>query len=131
MYESLSDEQLQKLLIISQMASKAEGNSSIINALNNQALSILLPETDEMDEMASLYSLTEDEGLKQDMLSKYYEGQGIDPTKKAQEQALLAQFAEQFPSESQDAGKNISYQTFNIMKEHLMISLTGAIYPQE
>jgi hypothetical protein len=108
----LSDKQRDEAMKIASLGAMFGGTKEMDSYLMQAMMNVLIPETDEMDEMASLYSLTEDEGLKQDMLSKYYEGQGIDPAKKAQEQALLAQFAEQFPSESQDAGKNISYQTF-------------------
>jgi hypothetical protein len=108
----LSDKQRDEAMKIASLGAMFGGTKEMDSYLMQAMMNVLIPETDEMDEMASLYSLTEDEGLKQDMLSKYYEGQGIDPAKKAQEEALLAQFAEQFPSESQDAGKNISYQTF-------------------
>jgi len=95
----LSDKQRDEAMKIASLGAMFGGTKEMDSYLMQAMMNVLIPETDEMDEMASLYSLTEDEGLKQDMLSKYYEGQGIDPAKKAQE-------------ESQDAGKNISYQTF-------------------
>jgi len=104
MYENLTDEQLEKLLIIAQMMEKSQGDKNTINALNEYALSVLLPETNKMDELASLYELTGDESIKNELLNEYYSSKGISPEQRTVNNAYLEKFAKEFSTEDDKYG---------------------------
>lgn len=117
MYENLSDEDLQKLLIISQMMERSQGDKNTINALNEYAVSVLLPETNKIDELASLYSITEDESVKDDLLSEYYTSKGIDPKQRKSNNIYSQKFAEDYALDDKKYGDENAYlQT--IIQEH-------------
>jgi len=117
MYENLSDEDLQKLLIIAQMTEKSQGDKNTINALNEYALSVLLPETNKMDELASLYSITGDEKVKSELLNEYYKTQGIDPKQRVLSNIYSQKFAEDYALDDKKYGDENAYlQT--IIQEH-------------
>jgi len=109
---NLSKEQKERLSTIIEIGGMFGGNESIDKVLMNEVFSVLLPQTDKVDELASLYSITKDDKVKSELLNEYYKTQGIDPAQKAQQEALMTQFGEEFPIDSSDAGQNIAYQNF-------------------
>ena len=117
MYENLTDEQLEKLLIIAQMMEKAQGDKNTINALNEYALSVLLPETNKMDELASLYELTGDESIKNELLNEYYKTQGIDPKQRVSNNIYSQKFAEDYALDDKKYGDENAYLQA-IVQEH-------------
>ncbi len=104
MYENLTDEQLEKLLIIAQMMEKAQGDDTLVNELNKQALTVLLPETDSIDELASLYQLTGEESVKDDLLNEYYTSRGIDPKQRGSNNIYSTKFSEDYALDDKKYG---------------------------
>lgn len=106
----LSDQQKQKVKTIVQLGQTIGGNEKIDNYLMQQLMDVYMPETNKMDELASLYEITEDEGVKQELLNEYYKSQGIDTGEREQQNALFEQFSQEFPLDSKNAAKNALYQ---------------------
>lgn len=117
MYENLTDEQLEKLLIIAQMMEKSQGDKNTINALNEYALSVLLPETNSIDELASLYQLTGEESVKDDLLNEYYTSKGIDPKQRVFNNIYSRKFAEDYALDDEKYGNENAYLQA-IVQEH-------------
>ena len=117
MYENLTDEQLEKLLIIAQMMEKAQGDDTLVNELNKQALTVLLPETDTIDELASLYQLTGEESVKDDLLREYYTSKGIDPKQRVFNNIYSRKFAEDYALDDEKYGNENAYLQA-IVQEH-------------
>ena len=108
----LTKKQKEEAMKIAEMGSMFGGSKEVDQYLMEQMMNVLLPQTDKVDELASLYSITKDDKVKSELLNEYYKTQGIDPAQKAQQEALMTQFGEEFPIDSSDAGQNIAYQNF-------------------
>lgn len=108
----LSPEKKQKIKSIAMLSEQFGSDPSIYKSLVGAIIDIYLgEETNSMDELASLYSITGDEGVKGDLINEYYKGRGVDPAQKQQQEALFSRFSQEFPLDSSDAGQNAYYQS--------------------
>lgn len=115
--KGLDDKQKEKVKTIVQLGQTIGGNEEIDNYLMQQLMSVYFPETDSIDELASLYELTGDESVKKDLLNEYYTSRGLNPAEKEAENVYSQRFAEEYaPTDKTYGSENATLQA--IMNAH-------------
>lgn len=115
--KGLSPEQKEKVKTIVTLGQTVGGNEKMDNYLMQQLMNVYLPETNSIDELASLYQLTGEESVKDDLLSEYYTSKGIDPKQRESNNIYSQKFAEDYALDDNKYGdENARLQT--LIQEH-------------
>lgn len=110
--KGLSPEQKEKVKTIVTLGQAIGGNEKMDNYLMQQLMNVYLPETNSIDELASLYQLTGEESVKDDLLSEYYTSKGIDPKQRVSNNIYSQKFAEDYALDDNKYGdENARLQT--------------------
>lgn len=94
--KGLSPEQKEKVKTIVTLGQTIGGNEKMDNYLMQQLMNVYMPETNSIDELASLYQLTGEESVKDDLLNEYYSSKGIDPKQRESNNIYSTKFAEDY-----------------------------------
>lgn len=115
--KGLSPEQKEKVKTIVTLGQAIGGNEKMDNYLMQQLMNVYLPETNSIDELASLYQLTGEESVKDDLLSEYYTSKGIDPKQRVSNNIYSQKFAGDYALDDKKYGdENARLQT--LIQEH-------------
>jgi len=113
----LSKQQKEEAKKIAQLGVMFGGSKEMDNYLMQQMMGVLMPETNSIDELASLYQLTGEESVKDDLLSEYYTSKGIDPKQRESNNIYFQKFAEDYALDDKKYGDENAYlQT--LIQEH-------------
>jgi len=115
--KGLSPEQKEKVKTIVTLGQAIGGNEKIDNYLMQQLVNVYMPETDSIDELASLYQLTGEESVKDDLLREYYTSKGIDPKQRMLNNIYSKKFAEDYALDDEKYGNENAYLQA-IVQEH-------------
>lgn len=115
--KGLSPEQKEKVKTIVTLGQAIGGNEKIDNYLMQQLMNVYLPETNSIDELASLYQLTGEESVKDDLLREYYTSKGIDPEQRKLNNIYSQKFAEDYALDDEKYGNENAYLQA-IIQEH-------------
>ncbi len=115
--KGLSPEQKEKVKTIVTLGQAIGGNEKIDNYLMQQLMNVYLPETNSIDELASLYQLTGEESVKDDLLREYYTSKGIDPKQRVLNNIYSQKFAEDYALDDEKYGNENAYLQA-IVQEH-------------
>ena len=113
----LSKQQKEEAKKIAQLGMMFGGNEEMDNYLMQQMMGVLMPETNSIDELASLYQLTGEESVKDDLLSEYYTSKGIDPKQRESNSIYSTKFAEDYALDDKKYGDENAYLQA-IIQEH-------------
>lgn len=102
--KGLSPEQKEKVKTIVTLGQTIGGNEKMDNYLMQQLMNVYLPETNSIDELASLYQLTGEESVKDDLLSEYYTSKGIDPKQRESNNIYSTKFSEDYALDDKKYG---------------------------
>lgn len=102
--KGLSPEQKEKVKTIVTLGQTIGGNEKVDNYLMQQLMNVYMPETDSIDELASLYQLTGEESVKDDLLSEYYTSKGIDPKQRGSNNIYSTKFSEDYALDDKKYG---------------------------
>lgn len=113
----LSKQQKEEAKKIAQLGVMFGGSKEMDNYLMQQMMGVLMPETNSIDELASLYQLTGEESVKDDLLSEYYTSKGIDPKQRKSNNIYFQKFAEDYALDDSKYGdENARLQA--LIQEH-------------
>ncbi|OQB07114.1 MAG: hypothetical protein BWY21_01740 [Parcubacteria group bacterium ADurb.Bin216] len=109
----LAPEQKQKVRTIVQLAQTFGGDEKMDNYLMSELMNVYLPEDEgsQIDKLASAYSLTQDPEIGKQLTNSLYGELGIDPQKKAENDAIMAKFSGEFNPEGDETGENTYFNT--------------------
>lgn len=102
--KGLSPEQKEKVKTIVTLGQTIGGNEKMDNYLMQQLMNVYMPETDSIDELASLYQLTGEESVKDDLLNEYYTSRGIDPKQRGSNNIYSTKFSEDYALDDKKYG---------------------------
>ena len=102
--KGLSPEQKEKVKTIVTLGQTIGGNEKMDNYLMQQLMNVYMPETDSIDELASLYQLTGEESVKDDLLNEYYTSRGIDPKQRESNNIYSTKFSEDYALDDKKYG---------------------------
>lgn len=102
--KGLSPEQKEKVKTIVTLGQTIGGNEKVDNYLMQQLMNVYMPETDSIDELASLYQLTGEESVKDDLLNEYYSSRGIDPKQRESNNIYSTKFSEDYALDDKKYG---------------------------
>lgn len=105
---NLDPERKEKIKTIIELGKAIGGTPEIDNYLTEQLLSTYLPqETSNIDTLASAYSLTEDESIKNLLTKELYKTLGMNPEDATKNQTYMNAFKQEFPIEGNPANASL------------------------
>ena len=110
MVMNLSDEQKNELRKIIEIGKVMGGSQEMDSMLVSQMMSVLMPETDRVDDLASAYGVlsnagVEDTGLQGELKSEIYNQLGMDSSRSATNDILQKKFLQDFSTDIGNAKK--------------------------
>ena len=105
---NLDPERKEKIKTIVELGKAFGGTPEVDDYLMGELLSVYLPkETSNIDTLASAYSLTEDESIKNLLTKELYKTLGMNPEDATKNQTYMNAFRQEFPIEGNPANASL------------------------